>query len=63
MISDFGPKFHYAQNNPLNWASGFAALPFKGGRLLPPELVTVQDNIPYFRGESLFLTSAKRSAK
>lgn len=54
MISDFGPKFDYAQNNPLNWASGFGVLPFKNGRLLPPELVTVQDKIPYFRGKSLF---------
>ncbi len=56
-ISDFGPetsKFDYGEDNPMNWGSGFAVLTFKAGKLLPPELVIVQDKIPYFRGQSLF---------
>ena len=55
-ISDFGPdtdKFTYGEDNPSNWASGFAVLSFKGGRLLPPELVIMQDKIAYFRGAPL----------
>ena len=53
-ISDFGPaeqKFIYGEDNPFNWASGFATATFKNGKLLPPELVIVQDKIAYFRGE------------
>lgn len=55
-ISDFGPaeqKFIYGEDNPFNWASGFAVATFKSGKLLPPELVVVQDGIAYFRGETL----------
>jgi hypothetical protein len=61
-LSDFGPetdKFDYGEDNPMNWGSGFGSLTFKAGRLLPPELVTVQDGIPYFRGESLFMDRAR----
>lgn len=52
-ISDFGPdqqKFTYGEDNPFNWGSGFAVATWKDGRLLPPELVIVQDKIAYFRG-------------
>lgn len=53
-LSDFGPaeqKFIYGEDNPFNWGSGFATAIFKAGKLLPPELVIVQDGIAYFRGE------------
>lgn len=53
-LSDFGPaeqKFIYGEDNPFNWASGFAVATFRNGKLLPPELVIVQDKIAYFRGE------------
>lgn len=56
-LSDFGPeesKFTYGEDNPFNWGSGFAVLTFKAGKLLPPELVIVQDKIPYYRGKSVF---------
>lgn len=52
-ISDFGPaeqKFIYGEDNPFNWASGFAVATFKNGKMLPPELVVVQDGVAYFRG-------------
>lgn len=42
----------YTEMSPLNWRSGFALLTFKGGKLLPPELVTVwDDKHVVFRGE------------
>ena len=56
-LSDFGPeesKFTYGEDNPFNWGSGFAVLTFNAGKLLPPELVIVQDKIPYYRGRSVF---------
>lgn len=53
-LSNFGPevqKFTYSEDNPVNWAQGFAVLTFDSqGRLLPPELVTVIDGTAYFRG-------------
>ena len=52
----FGPtetKFTYGEDNPYNWGSGFAVATFKHGKLLPPELVQVQDKIAYFRGEPI----------
>jgi hypothetical protein len=56
-ISDFGPsetKFSvYTELNPVNWASGFAVLTFKNGKLLPPELATVDGKITFFRGEPI----------
>lgn len=42
----------YTEDNPKNWRSGFVVLTFMGGKLLPPELVTVwDDNRVWFRGE------------
>lgn len=55
-LSDFGPsvdKFIYGEDNPFNWGSGFAVATFKMGKLLPPELVIVQDWVAYFRGAPL----------
>ena len=47
-------QFIYAENNPLNWRSGFAVLTFNNGRLMPPELAEVVDEdkgLYYFRGQ------------
>ena len=55
-LSDFGPdvdKFIYGEDNPFNWGSGFALATFQRGKLLPPELVVVQDGIAYFRGKQI----------
>lgn len=55
-LSDFGPdvdKFIYGEDNPFNWGSGFAVATFKRGRLLPPELASVQDGVCYFRGREI----------
>jgi hypothetical protein len=45
------PKFTYGEDNPFNWGSGFAVAQFKAGKLLPPELVVVQDGVAWFRGK------------
>lgn len=44
--------FHYAEDDPRNWRSGFGVFTFIGGEMMPPELVTViaQDRV-WFRGE------------
>lgn len=56
-LSDFGPtteKFNYGEDNPFNWASGFAVATFdEKGMLLPPELVTVINGKAYWRGKPL----------
>lgn len=39
-----GPQFAYTEANPLEWRSGFAVFEFRGGALLPPQLVTVLDD-------------------
>ena len=56
-LSDFGPhvqKFTYGEDNPYNWASGFAVATFdENGMLLPPELVTVISGAAYWRGSKL----------
>lgn len=49
----YGDQFTYAEANPVNWASGFAVLTFKDGKLLPPELCEVLDGVAYFRGEPI----------
>lgn len=42
----------WTEDNPLNWRSGFAVLSFEGGKLLPPELVSVWDaGSVVFRGK------------
>lgn len=55
-LSDFGPateKFIYGEDNPFNWGQGFAVATFKNGKLLPPELVVVQDGVALFRGKAV----------
>lgn len=55
-LSDFGPdvdKYIYGEDNPFNWGSGFVLATFKNGKLLPPELIVVQDKVAYFRGREI----------
>ncbi len=56
-LSCFGPevqKFTYSEDNPMNWAQGFAVLTFDDhGRLLPPELCQVIEGVAYFRGRAV----------
>ena len=52
MADPEGDQFHYTEDNPLNWRSGFAVLTFWHGELLPPELCTViEPGRVVFRGE------------
>jgi hypothetical protein len=44
LAEPYGPQFNYAEDNPVNWRSGFAVLTFQNSRLLWPEVV-------YVRGE------------
>jgi hypothetical protein len=37
------PTFEYAEDNPLDWRSGFVMLSFDQGRMLMPEMVMVTD--------------------
>ncbi len=54
-LSDpLAPQFDYGENNPTPHTSGFAVLTFRGGKLLPPELVEVHDGAAYFRGEVVY---------
>jgi hypothetical protein len=45
------PFAGYTELNPVDWRSGFLVLSFTGGRLLPPEMVLVTDEV---RGEVAF---------
>lgn len=47
-------QFSYAENNPLNWRSGYAVLTYNNRKLMPPELAEVVDEdkgLYYFRGQ------------
>jgi len=46
-----GPQFNYTEAAPHNWASGFAVLTFRDGRLLQPELAVFEAGAVHFRGE------------
>lgn len=48
-----GEQFAYLEGNPTPWASGFAILTFKDGKLLPPELCEVSQGVAYFRGKEV----------
>lgn len=48
-----GPQFNYTEAAPHNWASGFAVLTFKEGRLLQPELAVFEHGFVHFRGERI----------
>lgn len=44
--------FHYAEDDPRNWRSGFGVFTFVDGEMMPPELVTVTGaGRVWFRGE------------
>lgn len=46
--------FRYVEDHPVAWCQGFAILKFDNtGRLLPPEVVEVIDDVPYFRNEPI----------
>lgn len=53
MLADpWGPQFHYLEQGPRNWRSGFAVLTFVDGVLMPPELAqVVDDGKMFFRGK------------
>jgi predicted phosphodiesterase len=51
LAEPYGDQFVYTEMNPVNWASGFAVLTFRDGKLLPPELCEVLDGVAYFRGK------------
>ena len=46
-----GPQFNYSEAAPHNWASGFAVLTFRDGRLLQPELAVFEAGAVHFRGQ------------
>lgn len=48
------PQFDYGENNPTPHTSGFAVLTFRDGKLLPPELCEVLNDVAYFRGEMVY---------
>ena len=54
MADVWGPQFNYVEDGPRNWRSGFAVLTFKGGFLMPPEIVmVVGEGQVFFRGETI----------
>jgi hypothetical protein len=53
LSNPLSPQFDYGENNPTPHTSGFAALTFKEGMLLPPELCEVINGRAYFRGEEV----------
>lgn len=58
-----GPQFAYTERSPVNWASGFAVLTFRGGRLLTPEIArVVGDNALEWRGQILDAKTLREAA-
>jgi len=52
LAEPYGEQFKdYTEDNPLNWRSGFAALTYHNGFLLPPELCEVTPLGAVFRGK------------
>lgn len=43
LADPMSPTFEYAEDNPLDWRSGFVMLSFDQGRMLMPEMVMVTD--------------------
>jgi len=56
-LAEVGPQnaaFQYDEDNPRNWASGFAVLTFgKQGQMLHPEFCVVLAGTAYFRGKAV----------
>jgi hypothetical protein len=53
LAEPYGPQFNYTEAGPLNWASGFAVITFKGGKMLQPELCVVEHGKAWFRGKEV----------
>ncbi len=54
LASPLDDAFHYAEDDPRNWRSGFVVLNFINGTLMPPELChVIDDGHVYFRGERI----------
>ena len=48
----YGSAFSYAEENPVNWVSGFVVLTLKDGALLWPEVVhVVEEGVYEWRGK------------
>ena len=45
--------FEYLEDNPVNWACGFAILTYYKGRLLQPEFCSVEFGKAWFRGKEV----------
>ena len=56
--------FAYGENSPRQWRESFAILTFKGGRLMPPELVfRWDDDHVVFRGEIIAVRERMRATR
>lgn len=53
LAEPYGPQFNYTEAGPVNWCSGFVVLTFKDGRLLQPEMCSVERDQAWFRGEAV----------
>lgn len=52
-VTHNNPAFDYDEDNPRNWASGFAVITFKNGKMLHPEFCVVMDGKAWFRGKEV----------
>ena len=53
LAEPYGEQFQYAEDNPVNWRSGFALLTFENYELRWPEVVhVVGDGVAEFRGKA-----------
>jgi hypothetical protein len=53
LAEPYGPQFNYTEAGPVNWCSGFIVLTFRDGRLLQPEMCSVEHGQAWFRGEKV----------
>jgi len=53
LAEPYGPQFNYTEAGPLNWASGFAVITYKNGKMLQPELCVVEHGKAWFRGKEV----------
>lgn len=55
------PFIHYTEASPVNWRAGFCVLSFVRGRLMWPELVSIDGRDAVFRGELVNVPLAVRA--